>query len=93
MQSHLHTVEGVQMDKNEKEQKCSLCGITASGNFVGDICPACDLPFWKCQSCGYTITAPAPPEACPECSQPCDFVNITSYTPDFGGSGNIDPRL
>jgi len=81
------------MGQKDKQDQCAVCGITSSGKFVGDICPACDLPYWKCQNCGYTITAPAPPETCPECQAPCDFVNITSYIPDLGGTGNIDPRL
>ena len=81
------------MEQKDKEMICSLCGYTASGQFVGDICPGCSLTYWKCQKCGYTITAPGPPEVCPECNQNCDFRNITCYTPECGGPGNIDPRL
>jgi hypothetical protein len=33
------------------------------------------------------------PEECPECKEKCDFKNITCYTPDCGGPGNIDTRL
>jgi len=33
------------MEKKDKEMQCSLCGFTASGKFVGDICPKCDLTF------------------------------------------------
>lgn len=81
------------MEKKEEEMQCSLCGYTASGRFVGDICPGCSLTFWKCQNCGYTITANTPPEVCPECKEKCDFRNITCYTPECGGPGHIDPRL
>lgn len=81
------------MEQKDKEMQCSLCGYTTSGKFVGDICPSCSLTFWKCQKCGYTITAATPPEVCPECNEKCDFRNITCYTPDCGGPGNIDPRL
>ena len=81
------------MDKKDKEIQFPLCGYIASGQFVGDICPDCDLTFWKCQKCGYTITVTTPPDVCPECNEKCDFRNITCYTPDCRGSGNIDPRL
>jgi len=81
------------MEQNDKEMQCTLCGYTTSGEFVGDICPSCSLTFWKCQKCGYTITVAAPPDICPECKEKCDFRNITCYTPDCGGPGNIDPRL
>lgn len=81
------------MEQKENAMKCALCGYTASGKFVGDICPACSLTYWKCSSCGYTITAAAPPEVCPECQKKCDFNNITCYTPECGGPGHIDPRF
>ena len=81
------------MKKKDTEMQCSLCGFTAAGKFVGDICPECDLTFWKCEKCGYTITVATPPGVCPECNEECVFRNITCYTPDCGGPGNIDPRL
>ncbi len=48
---------------------------------------------WKCGKCSFTFTAPSLPEKCPGCGEKCDFLNITCYTPDCGGPGNIDPRL
>ncbi|MFH0844854.1 MAG: hypothetical protein V1930_05205, partial [Pseudomonadota bacterium] len=56
-------------------------------------CPACGLTYWKCAKCGFLMTAASPPDACPECKEKCDFLNVTCYTPDCGGPGNIDPRL
>jgi len=82
-----------EMEQRETEMQCALCGYTGSGKFVGDICPDCGLTYWKCHSCGYTITAVGAPEVCPECHAKCDFLNITCYTPECGGPGNIDPRL
>ena len=81
------------MKQTEEKTACALCGYTSSGKFVGDICPGCGLTYWKCHNCGYTITAATPPDVCPECHKKCDFLNITSYIPDFGGPDNIDPRL
>jgi rubrerythrin len=50
-------------------------------------------PFWKCGGCGNTVQAPAAPETCPSCKEKCVFKDVTCYTPDCGGPGNIDPRL
>jgi len=57
------------------------------------ICPECGLTYWKCSKCGFLITAAMPPEKCPQCKEKCDFLDVTCYTPDCGGPGNIDPRL
>jgi rubrerythrin len=83
------------MTNSEKEMKmeCALCGFTANGKFVGDICPQCNMTYWKCSECGYTITAANFPETWPSCHNKCDFRNITCYTPECGGPGHIDPRL
>ncbi len=51
------------------------------------------LTHWKCGKCNFTFTAQSLPEKCPVCDEKCDFLNITCYTPECGGSGNIDPRL
>jgi len=51
------------------------------------------LTHWKCGKCSFTFTAPSLPEKCPVCDEKCDFLNITCYTPECGGPGNIDPRL
>jgi len=50
-------------------------------------------PHWKCLGCGNTIQVPNPPETCPSCKEKCTFKDITCYTPECGGPGNIDPRL
>ena len=52
-----------------------------------------ELNHWKCGKCSFTFTARSLPEKCPVCDEKCDFLNITCYTPDCGGPGNIDPRL
>lgn len=49
--------------------------------------------WWKCSNCGYTLQAPQPPQECPSCGQKCIFVDATCYTPECGGSGNIDPQI
>ena len=48
---------------------------------------------WKCGKCSFTFTAPGPPGRCPGCGETCDFLNITCYTPECGGPGNIDARF
>jgi rubrerythrin len=50
-------------------------------------------PFWKCSGCGHTLQAPAPPDTCPSCKNNCGFKNVSCYTPECGGPGNIDPKL
>jgi rubrerythrin len=79
--------------EKEMSMECALCGYTASGKFAGDICPQCNLTYWRCSNCRYTITAAKPPDECPSCHQKMDFLNITCYTPECGGPGKIDPRL
>jgi rubrerythrin len=69
------------------------CGYTADGRFEGDICPQCNLTYWKCSQCGFLFTAAMPPDSCPQCGQKCGFLNVTCYTPECGGPGNIDSRL
>lgn len=83
------------MNMTDKQENfvCAQCGYTANGGFEGDICPQCGMTFWKCERCGFRVTAATPPEVCPGCKQKCEFVNITCYTPECGGPGNIDPRL
>ena len=81
------------MNATEGSLTCALCGYSASGRFEGDICPKCGLTYWKCGKGGFTFTAPALPDSCPECGERCDFKNITCYTPECGGPGNIDTRL
>jgi len=50
-------------------------------------------PFWKCLECGNTVRVAKPPETCPSCKKKCAFKDVTCYTPDCGGPGNIDPQL
>jgi rubrerythrin len=50
-------------------------------------------PHWKCGKCGRTVQASNPPEKCPGCDEVCDFKDVTCYTPECGGTGNIDPQL
>ena len=81
------------MEKNQEQMVCAHCGHTAQGAFPGDICPQCGLTYFKCGNCGFLVTASVPPERCPQCNEKCDFRNVTCYTPECGGPGNIDPRL
>ena len=81
------------MGKTNIENRCSLCGYTAAGEFVGDICPNCGLTYWKCDGCGLTITAATLPDACPSCGEKCSFRNVTCYIPECGGPGHIDQRI
>ena len=50
-------------------------------------------PFWKCGGCGRTVQTANPPDKCPGCGEVFDFKNVTCYSPQFGGPGNIDPQL
>ena len=81
------------MEDRKNKSKCTRCGYTTSGEFVGDICPWCGLPYWKCSNCGFTVTADSPPKVCTSCGEKCNFRNVACYLPDCGGPGNIDPRL
>ena len=76
-------------DYKEIKTVCGHCGYSSSG----EIPMATDDPYWKCGECGRTVRASKPPEKCPGCGEVCDFKNITCYTPDCGGTGNIDPQL
>lgn len=81
------------MEDKKKEWVCAHCGYSASGKFVGDICPQCNQTYWKCPECGLLITAAMPPDTCPSCGEKCDFRNVTCYTPECGGPGHVDTRL
>jgi rubrerythrin len=81
------------MGKEQQKHTCALCGYTADGRFVGDICPECGLTYWKCSKCGFLVTAGKPPDVCPKCDEKCDFIDVTCYTPECGGPSHIDPRL
>ena len=75
-------------DYSEIKTVCGHCGYFASGGLN-----VSEDPYWKCGGCGRTIQALKPPEKCTGCGEVCDFKNVTCYTPECGGSGNIDPRL
>lgn len=95
-QTDHHQGKGKNVATGEKEPTmvCALCGYTAQGKFVGDICPQCNMTYWRCSECGYTFTAARPPgDECPSCHKKCQFRNVTCYTPECGGPGNVDPRL
>ncbi len=47
--------------------------------------------WWKCSNCGCTLQATGPPEQCRSCSEKCAFIDVTCYTREYGGPGNIDP--
>jgi rubrerythrin len=80
--------------KNKTEKYvCDICGYTADGRFVGDICPNCGLTYWKCAKCGFLITAKDPPNVCPECGERCDFIDVTCYIPECSGPAGVDRRL
>ncbi|MFC1826525.1 rubredoxin-like domain-containing protein [Thermodesulfobacteriota bacterium] len=51
------------------------------------------MTYWKCGNCGFLLTAPVGPDTCPSCKEKCEFKNVTCYTPECGGPGNIDPQL
>jgi rubrerythrin len=56
------------MDGPEK-MECGLCGYTASGKFLGFICPQSNLTYYRCSKCGYKISAAMPPDDCPSCNE------------------------
>lgn len=75
--------------KTERQKPDFIAGSQPTdGNLSGE-----NLTHWKCGNCSFTFTAATLPEECPECHEKCDFKNITCYTPECGGPGNIDPRL
>lgn len=52
-----------------------------------------EMTQWQCSNCGYQFQAESVPERCPSCKQTCTFSDVTCYTPECGGPGNVDPRL
>ena len=48
---------------------------------------------WQCSICRYMFEAETAPDRCPSCRQACTFLDVTCYTPDCGGEGNVDPQL
>jgi rubrerythrin len=74
-------------------KECAICGYKSETPFDNDTCPKCRQTFWKCGECGYTLQAESFPDKCPSCFKKCEFRNVTCYTPECGGPGNIDRRL
>jgi rubrerythrin len=74
-------------------KECAHCGYRSETPFEDDICPVCRQTFWKCAECNHVLKAVEPPEVCPSCFKKCTFRNVTCYTPECGGPGNIDRRL
>jgi rubrerythrin len=75
------------------QKQCAHCGALIPESSAAALCPSCGLTYWKCGSCGFLLTAATPPNTCPACNKECEFKNVTCYTPECGGPGNIDPRL
>ena len=76
-------------DYQEITTICGHCGYSPTGaTIMGET-----DPYWKCGGCGRTLQAAQPPETCPGCGEICDFKNITCYSPECGGPGNIDTQL
>ncbi len=67
--------------------------IVAGSAVDGTLSEESNLTHWKCGNCSFSFTSATLPEECPDCKEKCDFKNITCYTPDCGGPGNIDSRL
>ncbi len=74
-------------------KECAICGYKSETSFDEDKCPDCGQTFWKCRECGYILKAQNIPEQCPNCFRKCEFRNVTCYTPECGGPGNIDKKL
>ncbi len=53
------------------------------------------MPVWKCSECGYTIDKDVPPTECPSCKKKCEFIDVSCYIPECGGSDskNIDQQV
>nr|MDO8112692.1 hypothetical protein [Candidatus Sigynarchaeota archaeon] len=52
------------------------------------------MPFFQCDSCLKIFEWDrVKVKKCPNCNKKCTFNEVTNYTTDNGGPGNIDPRL
>jgi rubredoxin len=49
-----------------------------------------DKTKWSCSECGYLIETDKPPETCPSCKKNCMFIDATCYTPECGGTQNVN---
>ena len=73
--------------------QCAICGYKTDTPFQEDSCPACGQTFWQCRECGFVLKALNIPDQCPSCFKKCEVKNVTCYTPECGGPGNIDKTL
>jgi len=81
------------MKKGQEKYVCALCDQTVGGKLEGDICPIWSMTYWKCYKCEFLIRAPKPLDVCPKCGENCGFIDVTCYTPECGGPGQIGSRL
>lgn len=52
------------------------------------------MPFFQCDKCKKIFEWDSVSvEVCPNCNEKCSFRDVTNYTEDNGGPGNIDTRL
>lgn len=54
------------------------------------------MTFYQCDNCKdvFEIKEGEPqPEECPKCDMKCAYRDVTNYTDEYGGPGNIDTRL
>ena len=51
------------------------------------------MSWWMCSDCDYVLEADTPPETCPNCKKKCIFSDVTCYTPECGGYGQLDAKL
>jgi len=52
------------------------------------------MPYWQCSKCKKIFEwDQVNVKRCPNCNQKCTFKEVTNYTEDLGGPGNIDTRL
>ncbi|HYA86243.1 MAG TPA: hypothetical protein VEI57_04135 [Nitrospirota bacterium] len=53
------------------------------------------MVVWKCNKCGNTVTMDIPPDLCPSCKKKCEYLDVTCYIPECGGSdsGNVNTQV
>jgi rubredoxin len=51
------------------------------------------MNHWICNICGYVHDAEIPLDNCPSCHNQCSFSDVTCYSPERGGVGNLDYQL
>jgi len=73
--------------------ECAICGYRSDKPLDENKCPDCGMTFWKYRECGHILKAQNIPEQGPSCFRRCELRNVTCYTPECGGPGNIDKTL